>query len=263
METNTLKNMDMNQKPVDEKGQGTEGIEVKVPQEPRVDIVGGDVKESSPQPKTPQQPKLDLDSLDQSTLLKSRAVQKLIEHARQQEKDKLYPSLQAKDEKIKALEQEIQTLKEQVKKKEESSLEGEKELLAEIQALKEAQEKLLEQLEEERKKAEKAELEAYRAELISKANGEVIEDLVTGNTKEEIKQSFERARQRYQELVKPYKQQIEQLSKPNPKNAPSPYAPQNPQDIQFTAEDIKRMTPEEYAKHREKILKLAQQNKLR
>ena len=67
-----------------------------------------------------------LSSVDKGVLLKSEAVQGLLENARQQEKNKLYKTIEEKDNTIKQLNETITDLQNQLKTKEEVTMEGEK-----------------------------------------------------------------------------------------------------------------------------------------
>ena len=176
-------------------------------------------------------------------------------NARQQEKNKLYKTIDEKDNTIKQLNDSIADLQTQLKTKEEVTMEGEKLLLEQIQAMKEAQDKLIQEMEIEKEQARLAKVQAYKTSKIAEANGEIIEALVKGASEEEIDASIEVAKAEYQKIVAPLKQQVEELGKPNKSNAPKPSNPSTPPQMEFTAEQIKAMSHEEYAKYREGLLK--------
>lgn len=233
------------------------------PQEPTTPTTKVEQPVVEPTPKV-DKPKVDggntnvaelLSTVDKATLLKSEVVQGLLENARQQEKNKLYKTIEDKDNTIKQLNETISDLQNQLKIKEETTMEGEKVLLEQIQALKESHEQLLKDIEKEREQARLAEVKAYRTQKIAEANGELIEALVKGNTKEEIDASIEVAKAEYQKIVAPLKEKVEELVKPNKANAPKPSNPSTPPSMEFTAEQIKAMSPSEYAKYRENLLK--------
>lgn len=202
-----------------------------------------------------------LATVDKSVLLKSEVVQGLLENARTQEKDKLYKTVETKENTIKQLNDTVSDLQNQLKSKEELSMEGEKALLEQLQVMKEAQDKLIKEMEQEKENTRLAKLEAYKTAKINEANGELIEDLVAGSTEDEIDQAIEKAKARYQEIVSPYKTKAEelevQIAKPNKANAPKPTSPVNSSDVEFTSDDIRKMSRTEYAKYREKLLGLA------
>lgn len=195
-----------------------------------------------------------LSTVDKSVLLKSEVIQNLLETARKQEKDKLYKTVEGKENTIKQLNDTITDLQNQLKTKEELSMESEKALLEQIQAMKEAQDKLIKDMEKEREQARLAEVQAYRTQKIAEANGELVEALVKGNTKEEIDASIEVAKAEYQKIVAPLKQKVEELEKPSKSSAPKPSSPSTPPLMEFNLEQIKAMSPSEYAKYRENLL---------
>lgn len=262
--TNRLGGFEMgenNKQPVnDNNTQTKEGLEAGTKQPAN--------NEETPQPQNTPQPPVNkkenitelLETVDSAELLKSAKIQELLQNARVQEKDKLYKTIELKDNTIKQLEKEIEKLKEEVKLKEEQGMADNQELLETIKQMKEAQDKLVEDLEAEKKARRQAELDSYKQKKIQEANGEILVELVTGETEEEIDESVELAKQKYQEIINPYREKLEEyeekLSKPNPQNAPKPADPTPSAHVEFTAEEIKKMTPEEYKKYREQILKM-------
>lgn len=196
-----------------------------------------------------------LSTVDQAILLKLPAIQAILENARQQEKNKLYKTIEDKDNTIKQLNQTVSDLEAKLKTKEDATVEHEKELLATIQSLKETQDKLIKDMETEKDNARKAKLESYKASKIAEAKGEIVAGLVRGDSEEEIDASIEVAKAEYQNIVAPLKQQVEELNKPNPANAPKPSNPSTPPTLEVTAEQLRAMSPAEYAKHRENLLK--------
>lgn len=231
--------------------------ENKTPQEPIVPPV----PEPTPQPKVDEpvagQPSVIelISSTDSATLLKSEVIQGLLENVRQQEKNKLYKTISERDNTINQLKETISDLQNQLKIKEDVSMEGEKVLLEQIQALKESQDNLVKEMELEREKARLAKLESYKAGKIAEAQGEIVAGMVKGNTEEEIDASIEVAKAEYQKIVSPLKQQVEELGKPQRENAPKPSNPSTPNQLEFTAEQIRAMSPAEYAQYRDALLK--------
>jgi hypothetical protein len=238
-------------------------IEPKVDEPVKTEPVKTEPVKTEPTPKANDEVDIIklLATADKSVLLKSEIVQSLLENARTQEKDKLYKTVEGKENTIKQLNDTISDLQNQLKSKEELSMEGEKELLEQLQQMKEAQDKLIEDMEKEKENTRLAKLEAFKTQAINEANGELIVDLVGGSTEEEITASIEKAKARYQEIVSPYKTKAEELevqaSKPNKDNAPKPANPTSSSNVEFTAEDIRGMSTAEYAKYREKLLGLA------
>jgi len=195
-----------------------------------------------------------LSSVEQAELLKSPAVQKILEQARKQEKDKLYKALEDKEEVNKKLTKTLEEKEAQLKLKEETTMAGEQELLAQISALTEGQKKMMAEIDADKKKIAQEALEAYKQKAIEGANGELITVLVNGSSKEEIDASLAIAKEEYQKIVAPLKSKLEESEKPNPENAPKPSNPVTPPVLEYTAEQLRAMPPAEYAKHRESIM---------
>ena len=226
-------------------------VEVEVPPVPTTDFTGDTPKPTGAEPSLIEL----LSSVDKGILLKSETIQGLLENARQQEKNKLYKTIDDKDSTIKQLNETILDLQSQLKTKEDTTMEGEKQLLEQIQAMKEAQDKLIQEMEKEKEQARLAKVQAYKTSKIAEANGEIITALVVGSTEEEIDASIEVAKAEYQKIVAPLKQQVEELGKPSKANAPKPSNPATPPQMEFTAEQIKAMSTEQYAQYREGLLK--------
>ena len=208
-------------------------------------------------PKTNGEPNIIelLSKVDKGVLLKSEIIQGLLESARQQEKNKLYKTIDDKDNTINQLNDSITNLQSQLKNKEETTMEDEKLLLQQLQEMRERQDLLLKEMEKEKEDARLAKVQAYKASKVAEANGEIISALVVGSTEEEIDTSVEVAKAEYQKIVSPLKQQMEELGKPKKENAPKPSNPSTPPQMEFTAEQIKSMSQTEYAKYRESLLK--------
>lgn len=153
--------------------------------------------------------------------------EQLIAKAREEEKNKLYPTIEklknenatyvqthnddliaiaTKDKEIERLKNEIETLKSQVDGKESEALKSlKKELKAaqdEVQSLKDSAPNV-DELRENIRNEIKAEydLKFYREKKIQEANGKIIPELVSGNTEEEINASVEKSMARYNEIV--------------------------------------------------------------
>lgn len=163
---------------------------------------------------------------EKASELTAEEVTKLIEKARKQEKDKLYPEItelkgQVKD--LLALAEKSEDEKERIKKEAEKQAEKERqkgqsaeerladqlsrfeERLAEERAerdrlsaeVKEERERLNTELSEERTQRK---LDEYKAQLLRDAGDEIIEELVTGTTVEELDKSKALAEAKYKEL---------------------------------------------------------------
>jgi chromosome segregation ATPase len=211
-----------------------------------------------PKPQTP--PVSDTD------LIKNPAVRSLVEAARKQEKDKLYKTMDAKDEQIKTLAGRIEELEKQLSEKESVNMDEVKELKETINLMQQQQADLLKALsdqkeEAEREKAEqaearrKAELKAYREAKLREAGDELVVELVKGDTEEEIDQSIESAKQKYLEIVA----KVEGARKPESRanNTPRVTNPSSNPTQAMTVDQIRNMSREDFAKNREAILKAA------
>lgn len=153
--------------------------------------------------------------------------EQLIAKAREEEKNKLYPTIDklknenstyvqthnedliaiaTRDKEIERLNNEIKTLQSQIDGKESEALKSlKRELKAaqdEVQTLKDSAPNV-EELKENIRAEIKSEydLKFYREKKIQEANGKIIPELVSGNTEEEIDASIEKSMARYNEIV--------------------------------------------------------------
>lgn len=193
----------------------------------------------------------------------------LIAKARKEEKDKLYSQLQgkdskindlteknnslllglsSKDEEIKALKNEIKGLKSTNTKSENETIKGLEEdknnLLATIDQLKNEQV----QIEEiENRIKEEYEVKLYRMEKLNSVGDEIISELVTGTTKEEIDASFEVAKAKYDSIKERYVSKTTQSI---------PVANVDTSQLNansINAMDISKMSASEWAEYRSKL----------
>lgn len=143
-------------------------------------------------------------------------VQAAVEKARKEEKDKLYPQIDALKGSIKEIQEILKAEreeKEQIRREAEEKAEQKRlSNLSDAEKHTEALKRIEEQLKlerEERQKLERQwndqrqaqELETYRQTLIKAAGDDILPELVTGNTKEEIDASFAIAKARHAEYV--------------------------------------------------------------
>lgn len=179
-------------------------------------------------------------------LLKRQDVKDFLKKVRQQEKNKLYDLMEKKDARIKELTETVATLENTIATYKQGNDTTIADLKLEIDALKEKVSVA------EKAKAEK-DLELYRTKAIQtvRDNGsDLIDDLVKGNTEEEIDSSIEVAKAKYEEIL------AKASSKRDTKPVPKPVAPvQDTGARKLTMEEIAKMSPQEYAKHREQIKK--------
>ena len=186
----------------------------------------------------------------------------LIAKARKEERDKLYPELNKYKEKVNNLmlviaerDSEIADLKKELEevKKENAKLQENVEkgvktnkTISELTTTISVLERQLEELQAKYDADVTAlKLEAFKKEKIAEAGGELIPELVTGNTEEEILASIEKAKQRYQEIVQKAVQNV-QMPAANP----------NQNVIQLkekSIDEIASMTPQQWAEYRKQL----------
>jgi len=180
-------------------------------------------------------------------LLKRQDVKEFLRKVRQQEKTKLYDAIEKKDAKIRELSETVSTLERTIASYKEGKDTTIADLKVEIDGLKNKLE------DAEKARAEKA-LELYREKAIQfvrDSGSDLIEDLVVGSSEEEIDSSIEKAKAKYEEIV------ARASGRKEKKPAPKPVAPQQDAGARkLTTEDIMKMSPSEYAKHREEIKKM-------
>jgi hypothetical protein len=92
-----------------------------------------------------------------------------------------------------------------------------------------------------------------------------LRDMVSGNTEAEIDASIEVLKKKSQAIIGNYNQLLQKQGAARPTvgvTAP-PIAPQDmtPQTQTLTPDDIKAMNPEEYAQHRDALLRAASQQR--
>lgn len=147
-------------------------------------------------------------------------VKAAVEKARKEEKDKLYPQITELKESIKEMQEYLRQEREE-KEQIKADAEAEKERRRQeklsdsektLEAIRKLEEKLTEEREERRKLDERWEaekrkngLEAYRQLAIQAAGNDIIPELVTGNTEEEIDNAVQIAKARYAELAEQFK----------------------------------------------------------
>jgi hypothetical protein len=210
-----------------------------------------------PAPNTPPaQPNIDFESL--------------IAKARKEEKEKLYPEITKLKEEVEKKVTRINELLLAIGEKDEIISQKDKEIKelktnskkSDSQEVKDLKIKITElenKLAEKDKEISTIKLTSYRDKKIAEAGGELIPELVTGNSEEEIDLSIEKAKERYREIVSKIASQ--QSTKPlSSNNIP----PANPNTSAFTSSQVSTqslnglnlMTPEgraEYEKMRKQM----------
>lgn len=242
---------------------------VNLDTEPKTDEIVDNQNDGgkTPEPKTndPKQPSLAdvlalLKEAGEENLLALEPVKALVETVRKQEKDKLYKTIEQKEKEAKELKEKYDAAQESLKKYEEQNLSFEEKLQLQIEALRQEHEALVEALKKEKEEAERkaheAELQAYKEQRLREVGDEIIVELVGGNTKEEIDTSIERAIAKYQEIASRFEEKMKEDKKQAVKAATKVTNPSANAVKPITAEEIARMSPEEYAKNRDRIMEV-------
>ena len=222
----------------------------------------------------PNEPKKIVSEPTVEELRKMPVVLKLIQDARTEEKTKLYKTLEAKDVEIKKLGEEVERLKGLLMEKENENLSEVELLQKQINELNKNYEMLQVNLEAEREAAEKekrlAKLEAYKERRLREEGDELIIALVGGNSEEEIDESIEKAKKEYQAIVEKTRSQLEIETKNSEDvkkrqkitNTPKVTNPPASSIDGLSREEIRRMSPDEWKKVREKALRAAKEGLL-
>lgn len=209
-----------------------------------------------------------LENAKSDVLFKIPAIKSLVEHARTEEKDKVYKSLGSKDEKIKKLEEDLALATKALENKENDNLSEQEVLQRHVKALETQLKSLTDSIEAERTASNEekrlAKFEAYKEKRLRKLaeeGTEYLPDLIGGITEEEFESSINKAITRYAEL----KAQLLENAKPNTPPKPSTPSVTNPAGSNtkpLSLRDIKNMPTDEWAKNRERALKEATQGNL-
>jgi len=204
----------------------------------------------------------------------STDVQALIERARREEKEKLYGEIEAKGTEIKKMNEEKAKLEERLslettsKSAEYGKMTDE---IARLTALVEATRNEAKLKEEQAiEQARVAELEAFKQKRISEVGASnLIVDLVSGNTEEEIEKAILKSQERMASIKTQAEEEAKKSLAKNTHTPPvtnpgsggaNPATPATPADglpVELTAEAISKMTPEEFKKHRDTLKKEA------
>jgi archaellum component FlaC len=188
--------------------------------------------------------------------------EELISKARKEERDKLYSDInkhrekannlllvvQERDNEITTLKAEVEKLRGDYSKVSDELKTGVKtnktvsELTATISGLERQLEDLQIQYETD---VNSLKLDSFKREKVAEVGGELIPELVTGNTEEEILASIETAKQRYAEITQRALNGV-QMPRVNPSATQI-------QLKDISMDDISKMTPQEWAKHRAEL----------
>jgi hypothetical protein len=195
----------------------------------------------------------------------SEDITKLLEKVRTEEKKKLYPQVEHFKKQSETLQQTNELLTAKLKELEEGNEKVKKEKMtdsekiqAQLAELSKQNEMLKVQqtalIEESRRAIEEEKLSAYAARAIASAGGELIPELVFGNSETEIDTAIIASKQRYLEI----KQNVQQALKgsrsqapiPGVQGAPSGSAHEQPTADELTVDAINSMSAADWAKER-------------
>lgn len=193
-------------------------------------------------------------------------VQRVIEHARTEEKQKLYSTIEMLKDEKKNVTKELDSIQKKLAdiEKAKNLTEAEKAALEktyqnQITELGNKFEELqtrfqIEKLEAD-KRVQEQELKAYKSEALRNAGTDLIPELVQGNTPQEIDASIVESKKRYAQM------QADILSRANHTATPRATNPVITIDgKELTLADVKNMSPEEYRKNRDAIHALIKQS---
>lgn len=191
-------------------------------------------------------------------------VTKLIEKARKEEKDKLYPrlskleaSLQERDTAIEDLKRKIEEKEQALKAKDDASLSEQDKLRKQIDELSVKLTDVVEDRKSEKEKAEKEKqrltLEAFKANKIREAGTDIIPELVEGNTEEEIVAAVEKAKVKYKQIFEDAASAVKKETRGIPASRTTDPGRVSTGAVELTAEQIAAMPIAEWKKIRQTV----------
>ncbi len=192
-------------------------------------------------------------------LLQIPAFQQFAQTIRSEEKDKLYKTIGLKEDELKKQQEALAEAQKRAKELEESNLTAEQKMQLQLEEMKKEQAAFIAQLKADKAeadaKAHAAELEAHKIKRLQEAQGQIIEGMVGGDSKEAIDASIVAAKAEYVRIVGEVQAANQQQHQQNVKNATTITNPAGTTTTApLTAEEIARMSPDEYAKNRSRIM---------
>lgn len=218
-----------------------------------MDPVPPETPPADPEPVVDPEP--DNGKIDLKAILAMPEMKDFIARVRKQEKDKLYPDLQRRDNRILELEEQLKELRasqegfDKEADKARVKMEGEvTKLRDDLQALQSA--------------LQAKDVALYREQCLKAAGDEIIEELVVGNTPEEIDAAIEVAKAKYKELLDKMSAKHPAPQTPqNPPKKPAAPPPTNPPvppaAKPLSASEIRTLNMEDYARNREALKRQA------
>lgn len=201
----------------------------------------------------------------------SEDIKKLLEKVRKEEKDKLYPQVEHYKKQSDTLQQSNELLSAKLKELEEAGKKVKEEKLSDSEKIQNQLSELTKQnvmlqrqqealIEESRRAIEVERLGSYRTRAIAGAGGEIIPELVFGNSEAEIDTAILASKNAYRSIkedaIKALKGTKAQAPIPGVQGAPSGSAENNnPSPQQMNVEALREMDPKDWAKNRLAIRK--------
>jgi len=204
----------------------------------------------------------------------------LIAKARKEEKSKLYPKIERLEKKIEELteknnkkvlkveelNEQIESLENDLETAKEKATQSDDKRVQDLQSEIEEKESKIESLqkqvddiepvnEEELRKEIREEVEnefevkLYKEQKINEAEGEVIPELVIGETKEEIDETFEKAQERYNEIV----ENTGRSNNNNQRRSADNPSTDSTGELDLANANPRNMSDEDYAEFRKKV----------
>jgi hypothetical protein len=195
-------------------------------------------------------------------VLKNPEVKAIIEKVREQEKNKLYKTIESKDAEILRLKGEVDKLQKLVDDKESENLTEAEKMQKQVVLLEKQLSDLSSSIETEREAVQRekklAQLAAYKERRIREvrdSGADLVLAMVHGDSEEEIETSVEEAINEYAKIVEKANERSKK-EKPPVNNTPRVTNPPSAEADTFSADSIKNLSPGEFAKVREKLFKM-------
>jgi hypothetical protein len=192
-------------------------------------------------------------------------VRELLEKVRKEEKSKLYPQIDHLKKMNDQLQREKELLMNQLSSAQEEEKKKGTEKMSEIQQVQKRMAELAEQnallqtqltttQEETQKALSRARLDSYRSQRIAAAGGDVIPELVFGESEAEIDAALIASKQRLQEIRSQVRASLKQDKKETPIPSTGGTPPMDTSTREnaevLTAEMLSEMSPDQWAKER-------------
>ncbi len=215
-------------------------------------------------------PTLDISDLSKGKLLGFPKIKEMVEDARSEEKAKLYKTIEDKDKKINKLQEVVDSINKEKENQEQQNKTETELLMDKLESMEETIEELKDENKEIQTQREKDKLEAYKERRIreeKETGNNLITRLVNGTSKEDIDNSISEAINEYNTIKQKtqeemgvkeneYKKQRKEEKINNTTNVTNPDSDSTSGSLEFTPEDVRNMSMDEYKKNREAIRRM-------